>query len=64
MLIERPRSLDSCRSPKPSSSRPRSRIEPEIRACSGSSPITASADTDLPEPDSPTMASTSPSATV
>ena len=63
MLMELPRSLDNSRSPSPSSSRPRRRIEPLIRACSGSRPITASADTDLPEPDSPTMASTSPSET-
>jgi hypothetical protein len=33
---------------------------PVTRAVSGSSPIAARDDTDLPEPDSPTTASTSP----
>lgn len=42
---------------------PWNRIDPEIRACGGSRPSTASEDTDLPEPDSPTMPRTSPAAT-
>ena len=41
----------------------RSRTEPVTRACVRQQPHTASAVTDLPEPDSPTMPSTSPGAT-
>lgn len=63
MLTVFPRSVDSSLSPMPSNSRPCNRMEPVTRACSGSRPITASDATDLPEPDSPTMASTSPSET-
>ena len=43
---------------------PLNRIEPVTTALDGSRPITASELTDLPEPDSPTMASVSPGWTV
>ncbi len=56
----RPRTVFSSASAAPSSSWPRKRTEPETCAVRGSSPITASDVTDLPEPDSPTMPSTSP----
>ena len=59
-----PRILASCLSGMPTSSCPRSRTLPFTRADSGSSPMTASDDTDLPDPDSPTMPSTSPGASV
>jgi hypothetical protein len=51
---------DSSRSERPSSSSPLKRTEPLIVACGGSNPITASEETDLPDPDSPTIPSTSP----
>jgi hypothetical protein len=35
-------------------------MEPVMRAVDGRRPMTASDETDLPEPDSPTMPSTSP----
>ncbi len=38
-------------------------MEPVMRADGGSRPMTASDDTDLPEPDSPTMPRTSPGET-
>ena len=60
MEIPFPRTALSSRSPSPRSSRPWKRTEPPTRAVRGSSPITASAETDFPEPDSPTMPSTSP----
>ena len=63
MAILRPRMLDSSVSGSPSSSCPRNRTEPLTRAAAGSRPITASEVTDLPEPDSPTIPSTSPGAT-
>ena len=44
----------------PRSSEPLKRTEPLTRAFLGSRPIVAMAVTDLPEPDSPTMPSTSP----
>lgn len=63
IATERPRSVDISRSASPSSCRPFSSIDPDTRADGGSRPITASDDTDLPDPDSPTMASTSPRVT-
>ena len=55
---------DNSASDIPSISVPASRAEPDTAAYSGSSPITAIAAADLPEPDSPTMATTSPVCTV
>jgi hypothetical protein len=43
----------------PSSSRPSITAEPDTDAYSGSRPITAIAAADFPEPDSPTIATTS-----
>ena len=56
----RPRIFASAVSGAPSSSWPPNRTEPVTRADPGSRPITAIEVTDLPEPDSPTMPSTSP----
>ena len=55
-----PRMRVSSLSVRPSSSSPRNLTEPVTRAFFGSRPITAIEVTDLPEPDSPTMPSTSP----
>ena len=55
-----PRMRDISASAMPSSSVPPSRTEPDTAAYSGSRPITAIAAADLPEPDSPTIATTSP----
>ena len=55
-----PRSAVNCLSDSPATSRSPSSTVPVTRAVSGSSPIAARDDTDLPEPDSPTTASTSP----
>src|SRR6266480_5438870 len=60
MAISRPRSFAICLSGIPINSTPRYRIEPEILAGFGSSPMIARAVTLLPDPDSPTTASTSP----
>ncbi len=57
-----PRSFDRSSSPLPMSSSPCSLIDPVSVAVSGSRPMIASDVTDLPEPDSPTMPSTSPAA--
>jgi hypothetical protein len=57
-----PRRRAKLRSSSPASSWPLSRTEPSTRAVAGSKPITARADADLPEPDSPTIPSTSPRA--
>ncbi len=62
MARESPRSFDSDSSLRPSSSSPCRVIDPVIFAVAGCRPITASEVTDLPEPDSPTMASDSPAA--
>ncbi len=61
--MRRPRICDISASDSPSSSRPPSRTEPDTSAYSGSSPITAIAAADLPDPDSPTIATTSRGAT-
>ena len=45
---------------RPTSCSPLNRIEPVMRALRGSRPMTAIEVTDFPEPDSPTMPSTSP----
>ena len=64
MAISRPRMRRISSSERSSSSRPSKRMEPCVRAVpDGSSRITASADTDLPEPDSPTIATISPGLT-
>ena len=55
-----PRMSDICRSSRPISSRPPSRTDPLTAALDGSRPMIASEVTDLPDPDSPTMPSTSP----
>ena len=55
MPMPLPRILDICASDLPSSSSPANFTEPVTLAYSGSSPITASEVTDLPDPDSPTM---------
>lgn len=60
MPTARPRNRDIASSPRPSNSVSCNRTEPRTLACSGNSPITAIAETDFPEPDSPTMATTSP----
>ena len=57
-----PRMRDISASDMPSSSRPSRRADPVTVAYSGSRPITAIAAADLPDPDSPTMATTSPGA--
>jgi hypothetical protein len=59
-----PRIFASSRSGIPTSCRPRSFTLPFTRAEPGSRPMTASDDTDFPDPDSPTMPSTSPGASV
>ncbi|BCI86583.1 hypothetical protein NIIDMKKI_17890 [Mycobacterium kansasii] len=61
--ITLPRTRDIPSSPRPSSSVPCSRTEPRTSAYSGSSPTTAMAAADLPDPDSPTIATTSPGST-
>ncbi len=58
--IDRPRRERCCSGRICRMSSPRNRIAPVTRADLGSRPITAMLDTDLPEPDSPTMPSTSP----
>jgi hypothetical protein len=62
MAISRPRMRRICSSESFSSSRPSKRIEPlgMLALPAGSSCMTANADTDLPEPDSPTIATISP----
>ena len=55
MDMRSPRSARRSRSGIPTSSTPSNRIEPVTSACSGSRPMTASAVTDLPEPDCPMM---------
>ena len=61
MAISRPRSWRISSSERVSSSRPSKRMLPWMRAVpGGSSRMVASADTDLPEPDSPTIATISP----
>ncbi len=62
MAMPVPRTLVSCFSFRPRSSRPPKRMEPRTLALLGSNPMVASAVTDLPDPDSPTMPSTSPGA--
>ena len=64
IAISRPRSRDSWRSLIPSRESPRKVMSPSIFAELGSRPITAREETDLPEPDSPTMPRNSPSSTV
>ena len=65
MAISRPRMRRISSSVSPRSSRPPKRMEPRVRAVpAGSSCMTASAETDLPEPDSPTIATISPGWTV
>jgi hypothetical protein len=59
-----PRILDSCLSVCDSKEVPSNRMSPARRAVWGSRPITAMDETDLPEPDSPTIPSVSPGATV
>jgi len=61
--MSEPRRRDISLSLRPTSSSPRNRMEPDTCAELGSRPITASDDTDLPEPDSPTMPRNSPSRT-
>ncbi len=58
--IDLPRIRDIAWSDSPSSSLPCKRTDPDTSAYSGSSPMTAIAAVLLPEPDSPTMATTSP----
>ena len=58
--ISLPRTLRSSLAPSPASSRPSSWIEPVTRAVGGSRPRSAIELELLPEPDSPTIASTSP----
>ena len=61
MAISRPRMRRISSSDRCSSSRPSKRTDPCVRAVpGGSSRMTASADTDLPEPNSPTIATISP----
>ena len=62
MAIPVPRTLVSCFSFRTSSSRPWKRMDPLTVALFGRRPMVASAVTDLPDPDSPTMPSTSPGA--
>ncbi|COW16194.1 Uncharacterised protein [Mycobacterium tuberculosis] len=61
--IALPRNRDIALSASPNSSVPCSRTEPRTCAYSGSRPTTAIAAADLPEPDSPTIATTSPGST-
>ena len=61
--MRRPRIRDIASSDKPSSSWPSRLTDPLTSAYSGSRPITAMAAADLPEPDSPTIATTSRGAT-
>ena len=60
MEMSRPRISRSCRGLSVSSSRPSSRTEPDTLAPCGCRPKTDSAVIVLPQPDSPTMAKTSP----
>ena len=61
MENSRPRSFCSSHSDFPTSSSPRTQMLPDLmRATSGSSPMMLLQRTLLPQPDSPTMASTSP----
>ena len=62
-LRELSKRVDICLSGNPSSSSPCRRTEPDTSAYSGSSPMTAIAPADLPAPDSPTSATTSPAST-
>jgi hypothetical protein len=63
--IRRPRSLRSRRSSAPVMSSPSNSIEPPVtRPVPGSSPIAAAAVVDLPDPDSPTIATRCPRPTV
>jgi hypothetical protein len=62
MAIPVPRMVFSCFSFIVRSSRPWKRMDPRTCALLGNRPIVARAVTDLPEPDSPTMPSTSPGA--
>jgi hypothetical protein len=55
-----PRTFAIRASSRPISSSPSSMMDPSTTALAGSSPVTAVADADLPEPDSPTMPRTSP----
>src|SRR5262245_50837198 len=64
MATSPPRISRSCAGLSSSRSIPSSRIEPDTCALAGSSPSTESAVTDLPQPDSPTSATTSPRLTV
>ena len=57
-----PRTFWSSFSWAPTSSRPPSLMDPPMCAVGGSRPITAMEVTDLPHPDSPTTARTSPGA--
>jgi hypothetical protein len=59
-----PRCARNCLSPRPSSSAPSKRIEPDTLADGGRRPMTARELTVLPEPDSPMIASVRPAATV
>ncbi len=60
-----PRIVRSSSSDAVSRSLPSKRIDPEMRALRARErPITVSEDTDLPEPDSPTMPSVWPRSTV
>jgi len=59
MAIRRPRSARFSRGWRLAMSLPSKMISPVMCALRGSRPITARLETDLPEPDSPTMASTS-----
>ena len=61
--IRAPRMRDIWVSGSPMSSSPCSFTEPDTDANSGSSPMTAIAPADLPAPDSPTRATTSPAST-
>ena len=63
MPIVLPRNRDMASSGSPISSLPCNRTEPRTSAYSGSSDTTAIAAVDLPEPDSPTIATTSPAST-
>ena len=64
IAISLPRRRESSRSSWLSNDCPRSRTSPVISALRGSSPITAIEETDLPDPDSPTIPRNSPSLTV
>ncbi len=60
MASSLPRTRDSWASFISSSDRPSNSIAPRISAVEGSRPMTASDDTDLPDPDSPTIPRNSP----